>query len=634
MKTRIRRAVIWCSLTLTGLVIPLWPVAVHACEVEHVAPIVPPEIIINEFVSHPLDGEKEWIELSLQSSEPVDLTDWVLEDAKGLIAKLTQTITPEDALLTITLESNKLNNNGDEIFLKNTNGEIITHTIYDNSPEQGASIAFNYETTTYVLTHTPTKNSPNQFDPIVEPEPAPETPSNASTSQSPSQAESEFLSGGEEPKTAPEIPIQPEPQAQAATEQERRLIITEVFPNPEGEDSGEFIELLNPTDTPISLAGWTMKDTSKTKFVFADEVIASHAHLVLGRAQTKIALNNSGTESVMLIHPSEEIIAAVTYIDSQEGMSFMFDANGLWKWSNTPTPGLPNTLTIPKSMTEKEIIEPTLQLVSTPIAEIASLPKGSLIRTSGLVSVVPGIIGSQFFYIAGSGIQVYMFSKDFPDLARGDVVEVTGEVTESRGEKRIKTSSRDDIVVLSDGTEPIAHEVLLKDITLDYTGWLVTVSGALTEKSKSHMYIDDGEAELKVDTRTLDNIVDAETGSTITVSGIIRTTKAGPVLFVRDAQDIVISEPEIIESEEEKIPLAMITDNESGFPWFKTGLIVTALAGLYFAYKKINLEKLIFSTKLKLQPIPVRNTDDTLFAEGIIDDEIRELVRIHKELEG
>ena len=58
---------------------------------------------------------------------------------------------------------------------------------------------------------------------------------------------------------------------------------------------------------------------------------------------------------------------------------------------------------------------------------------GDLVTVTGTVAVEPGVLGTQFFYIINNvaGVQVYMYSKDFPKLGIGDVIEITGEIAES-----------------------------------------------------------------------------------------------------------------------------------------------------------------------------------------------------------
>ena len=86
------------------------------------------------------------------------------------------------------------------------------------------------------------------------------------------------------------------------------------------------------------------------------------------------------------------------------------------------------------------------------ILEITTLEKirdediGDKVVVTGVVAVEPGVLGTQYFYIVGSpGVQVYMYKKDFPDLKIGDRVEVMGELSESGGEARLKTSEKSDI---------------------------------------------------------------------------------------------------------------------------------------------------------------------------------------------
>jgi hypothetical protein len=122
----------------------------------------------------------------------------------------------------------------------------------------------------------------------------------------------------------------------------RDVYINELLPNP-SKDKEEFIELYNPSEEKIDLAGWTLKDASKKgHYVFpAKTPILPLDFLVVYGTVFKFALNNSGLEKVFLFDPEENLISSVSYTGSKRDLSYNFDGAG-WRWSKFLTPGEEN----------------------------------------------------------------------------------------------------------------------------------------------------------------------------------------------------------------------------------------------------------------------------------------------------
>lgn len=121
----------------------------------------------------------------------------------------------------------------------------------------------------------------------------------------------------------------------------RALFISEIFPNPQGIDDGEWIEIKNNGGTPVSLAGWSLTRGSKVYSFPSDAVITAGDYLIVGKEESGIVLpNTSGT--VELRH-GEEIVDVLEYNESFEGMSigkeFADDTPHVWC---SPTPGAAN----------------------------------------------------------------------------------------------------------------------------------------------------------------------------------------------------------------------------------------------------------------------------------------------------
>jgi len=107
----------------------------------------------------------------------------------------------------------------------------------------------------------------------------------------------------------------------------------EVLPNPVGKDTGaEWIKLYNPTDEPINLSGWQIKDASAKTFIFKEKEITPNGFLTLSSEETKIILNNSG-DSLFLYDQNNQLIDKASYdvsvaegdILHREGNSFILD---------------------------------------------------------------------------------------------------------------------------------------------------------------------------------------------------------------------------------------------------------------------------------------------------------------------
>lgn len=93
------------------------------------------------------------------------------------------------------------------------------------------------------------------------------------------------------------------------------VFINEVLPNPkEKSDAGEFIELYNPSASPIDVSGWEIHDASATgKYAFPDGTsIASLGYLVVTDQDFSLSLNNS-SETLSLWDKEKRLVHQVRY---------------------------------------------------------------------------------------------------------------------------------------------------------------------------------------------------------------------------------------------------------------------------------------------------------------------------------
>jgi competence ComEA-like helix-hairpin-helix protein len=180
------------------------------------------------------------------------------------------------------------------------------------------------------------------------------------------------------------------------------------------------------------------------------------------------------------------------------------------------------------------------------LAEARELEKNSKVLVEGIVSVAPGVLGADQFYLAGSGVQIYFSQKDFPNLVVGDKVRVRGTLTSYYNETRIKVAQRADIIFLQSGPAPEPQEINLDEIGEDYEGSLVRVSGEVTEIKNDSFWLDDGSVEARVYLKKTANIdlnkIDLKVGSQLTLTAIVSETTAGYRLLPRSADDFLVGQ--------------------------------------------------------------------------------------------
>ncbi|MFH1292287.1 MAG: lamin tail domain-containing protein [bacterium] len=200
-------------------------------------------------------------------------------------------------------------------------------------------------------------------------------------------------------------------------------------------------------------------------------------------------------------------------------------------------------LEIQKSISKSEKV-----FISQNLWQARNLNVGDKLKAGGIVSVLPGIFGAQYFYITDdfSGIQVYMYKKDFPELALGDLVQVGGEISKSLGVKRIKVKDKQDIKILQRGNKIKIVSSSMDNLNERYIGSLVQVAGMITEIKSSYLYIDDGNDEVEVYLKKGVGINKKifEKGHIIQMAGILEVSTNGLRLMPRSIEDIKIQKQE------------------------------------------------------------------------------------------
>ncbi|MBU1429117.1 lamin tail domain-containing protein [Myxococcota bacterium] len=114
-----------------------------------------------------------------------------------------------------------------------------------------------------------------------------------------------------------------------------RLLINEIMPNPEGDDTGgEFVELLNVSDAPLDLTGWRLGDSYEpTRHLFAEGVLLPGEVIVvfdsgvhrqipsaINASSGRLNLGNAG-DTVRLLDPSGALHDEAGYGLTRAGVS-------------------------------------------------------------------------------------------------------------------------------------------------------------------------------------------------------------------------------------------------------------------------------------------------------------------------
>ncbi len=497
-------------------------------------------ILINEFVSIPSDNKTEFVELLNTASSSTSLDGWIFQE--GSLAKTTLTGTiVSGQFFVIEKPKGSLNNSGDLLILSDPSGKEIDRVVYGEwndedvaakAPPKGTSLmrvldtdSGNYEED-FVITETITRGSGNVFTPKEESGSRPTSTIISTSSTIPKDVGFGII---ENRYSSEFIPV-----------------IVELLPNPVGSDTqNEYVELFNPYDRDIYLAGLLLDDGeggSKPYQFPEDMILGKGEYRTFYSKDTKLSLTNSG-ESVRIVDSEGLVLYEIEYVSSREGKSYTYGGD-MWFWTLELTPNKPNPRTPTTDVSKSKVKTVTAKpIVKTTLTDVRNFDVGTTVSLMGTVVVEPGVMSSQYFYIAGSpGLQIYSYKKDFPVLARGDKVQITGELAETSGEIRLKIDTAADIQVVGQSDYYTPLELAIADIDEPYEGWLTEIKGEITGIKGSYVYLDDGTDEVRLYIRGgsgIDKSLFVE-GARASVTGIVQETKSGYMVSPRDVKDVRI----------------------------------------------------------------------------------------------
>ncbi|MBM4402346.1 MAG: lamin tail domain-containing protein [Candidatus Cloacimonetes bacterium] len=190
----------------------------------------------------------------------------------------------------------------------------------------------------------------------------------------------------------------------AATEP-TNIYLSEFAANPE--EGSEWVEIYNPTATPVDLTDWQIDDIEGGSSPFsipAGTIIAPSEYLVF---EIGTKLNNSG-DSVRLLDNSGAVVDEFSYSGAKKGYSWARNANFDWQETMEQTPEEINVIVTPiptpsPTPTSTPTLTPTPTVAPTPTPQTTltiafSPPKEAQIDQEFSLSVSLGNAGPNSSY--------------------------------------------------------------------------------------------------------------------------------------------------------------------------------------------------------------------------------------------
>lgn len=493
-------------------------------------------LLINELVS---DADVEWVEIVNPYNNIIPLLDWSVRDASGKQTELPDQLLGMGQFVVLKNPKGKLNNTGDKIELLDPNSVIIDAVTYGTEKvliaKKPNSLARNVDGE-WVVTTSVTMGEVNILSPVILKVPVENSKPKASIEKINSKIEAL------NPKKIEKVKIQTEVEKKEEIIEPMTLRLSEIYPNTMGSDlMEEFIEIENYGSEPVPMDGWVLIDAGKKIFSFdsTSEILPQH-FLTLSREETHIALNNT-SDTLALFAPDATLIDSLSYESPPKGSSYIL-VGSVWNWSTDHSPDEPN------DVSTDEVVGPAR------VATASTYRKGVKAVSSwieGTVLVGPGVFGKQIFYLMteAGGLQIYKYDADFPDMDVGDQISVTGTFTESRGERRLKIGSSDEILITG-SHEPIDSEPIeLASLSQADHGRLVTVTGTVVSRAGKKIILENNGVQLTI--RVADGTdIDAATfarGAEMEVTGLVVAANKTITLLPRTKDDVVLTTPPITE---------------------------------------------------------------------------------------
>ncbi len=319
----------------------------------------------------------------------------------------------------------------------------------------------------------------------------------------------------------------------------RGISLTEIFPNPEGVDTNEFLEFYNPTNASIIVDGCTVWLNDKRKHIVKSLTIQPKHYMIIEKTVSKLSLTNAGG-SVRLVDTDGVELATVSYPKAPNAESWALIGQE-WLWTNQVTAGKKNLVPRDDEPDEKRTATKTeVTRLSVGLNDIQTLESGTAITIQGVVTVEADRLGTRTLFLqSDSGAVSVVVPKEVGRVTRGDLVQITGQVRLSQGRKRI-AADRDGVKVLSASKSITPTAIALDQLSSEFADALVSVQGVISSSSGAKFLIDDGTAEGEIYLKSSTGIIKprSATGDRLVVVGIVSVSTSGIRVLPRTIEDL------------------------------------------------------------------------------------------------
>lgn len=364
-----------------------------------------------------------------------------------------------------------------------------------------------------------------------------------------------------------------------SAEEAQSIFISEFMPNPDGSDSGhEWLELYNNLDSETALTGWSVETESASgnvrSTVLPDITIPSKSYFVILEPDVSFALEhkhvigagdfnfyNSGVE-IRLLDSFGTVVDREAYTGMASGRSLermgiidTADCRG-FSQPSTDTIGIENTTfsetcwggpSVPEELTDPDPEEPVdpdpepeepVKVISQ-INDVRDMAQGSIVSIRGVVTADENIIEDNVSFIqdATGGIKI---RGDF-EVSTDALYEITGTVKQLKDNPLIDVAEINELGITA---KALSQEISSEELS-EHDDMLVKISGEIV-----------GNFSTSFDVETTDNQtyrvsipsgiqVEREKEDIVTVIGIVDYKTDRYRIFMRSAEDISVTKPEV-----------------------------------------------------------------------------------------
>ncbi len=453
-------------------------------------------IHFNELLPDPIgDDAQEFIELRNDGATEISLAGWKIADAKNNVFVISDVRIAANASLSFLYPESKLRltNTASSYTLTSQQGTSVDTVQYPSPVPQGKSYAFINSAWQWTSVLTPGAIN------AVDPPPAPAVASPVIVS----------------PSTV-ELSLVP--------------TFSALLPNPASNDADEWIEITNTVTSAIDLRGWSIVDASEKHAALDGITLAPGVSMRLPKNTTKISLNND-KEELRLLDPTGTTRDSVHYENAPPGSTYTKEGD-VWKWSGESTSVAPMVSAVEATTPPP----PTPQISEVRIAEIDMLDPGTEVAISGVVTLLPGVLGKTTFAVMDPDGSAATFVRirgngTAPILKEGDLVRITGKISSTPS----INGAWKDVQVIGKVSAAKPEEKNPSEIAREDAGLKVHLLGTVAARGKRWLTVTDASAGHEVQVAFMrSEAPPANAGDAVTVTGVVRFKNDAPELIVTD----------------------------------------------------------------------------------------------------